>query len=225
VAEPGDLRHLTMVKSQACLTGFAPRSIHVGPDEISSWPVNCHEGMCDACVAEATDEHLDTAAAVCDSCVNKVDIRGLELAPLNFVCVRAQAICEPAISCLADSGSELNVIRSNVVSNLCWEPIGEVSLKGIIGKPVCATLVQLHVQLADDILSSNDYVALAFAIGSELNETCILSIPAVDVFNDVLNRKLTCEAATLSILHDAVNVPSSYVITRSQAIIIIFICQ
>jgi hypothetical protein len=109
------------------------------------------------------------------------------------------------------------VIRSDVVSDLRFEPVGEVSLKGIIGKSVCAKLVQLHVQLADDTLSSDDYVVLAFAVCSELNETCILSIPAVNVLNDVLNRKLVCEAATSSMSLDAVNVPSSYVVTRSRA--------
>lgn len=31
------------------------------------------------------------------------------------------------------------------------EPIGEVSLKGIVGKPVCVQLMQLQVQFAQDV--------------------------------------------------------------------------
>jgi hypothetical protein len=98
------------------------------------------------------------------------------------------------------------------------ELAGEVSLKGIVGRPVCAKLVWLHVQLADDWLSTDDYTSLMFAVCSELNETCILSIPAVNALNDVLNGKLVRNSVTPTVNSDSVDdVMGSYVVTRSQA--------
>jgi hypothetical protein len=53
---------------------------------------------------------------------------------------------------------------------------------------------------------------------SELNETCILSIPAVNSLNDVLNRKLTQKSQASSESLDVVtNVLNSYVVTQSRA--------
>jgi hypothetical protein len=77
------------------------------------------------------------------------------------------------------------MVNSNVVSGLLLEPVGEVSLKGIVGRPVCAMLVRLQVQLADAWLLADDYISLMFAVCSELNEACILSIPAVNALNDL----------------------------------------
>jgi hypothetical protein len=57
-----------------------------------------------------------------------------------------------------------------------------------------------------------------FAVCSELNETCILSIPAVNALNDVLNGKLVRDSATPSVNSNSMDdVLSSYVVTRSQA--------
>jgi hypothetical protein len=98
------------------------------------------------------------------------------------------------------------------------ESIGEVSLKGIVGRPVCAKLVRLRVQLADDWLSADDYISLMFAVCSELNETCLLSIPAVNALNDVLSGKLVRDSVTPSVKSNPVDdVLGSYVVTRSQA--------
>jgi hypothetical protein len=143
--------HSTMAKSQACLADSRLRSIPLGLGDSVSGSADCRNGTsCEARVVEAMGTRDDTAAAVCDGVDGKITGRCFELAPLHFVRIRVQGIEGSEISCLADSGSELNVTNSDVVSDLLLEPIGEVSLKGIIGRPVCAKLVQLHVQLADD---------------------------------------------------------------------------
>jgi hypothetical protein len=99
--------------------------------------------------------------------------RCFELAPLNFVRIRIKGTDTPSVASLVDSGSELNVIRSDLVSELPLESIGEVSLKGVVGKPVNASLVRLCVRLDDDVLSAVDDIVLIFAVCSELNETCV----------------------------------------------------
>lgn len=67
------------------------------------------------------------------------------------------------------------------------DPIDAASFKSIIGRRVCAKLAQLRVQIADDTLSTDDYVALVFDVCSDLNETCILSI---SVYAATVHRQL-----------------------------------
>ena len=48
----------------------------------------------------------------------------------------------------------------------------------------------MPIRLDDDLLSDGDNVTVMFAVCNELNETCILSVPTVNLLNDVLNKKL-----------------------------------
>jgi transposase InsO family protein len=147
--------------------------------------------------------------------------RCFELAPLNFVRIRIKGMDTPSVASLVDSGSELNVIRSDLVSELPLESIGEVSLKGVVGKPVNASLVRLCVRLDDDVLSAVDDIVLIFAVCSELNETCILSIPAVNNLNYSLNHKLAQNSPVVCKPNEndvnAENDANAFVVTRSQA--------
>jgi hypothetical protein len=71
------------------------------------------------------------------------------------------------------------------------------------------------------VLLAVDDIALVFAVFSELNETCILSIPSVNSLKDSLKRKLAqnspvvCESTENNT--NAKNDAKSFVITRSQA--------
>jgi hypothetical protein len=77
------------------------------------------------------------------------------------------------------------------------------------------------VRLDDDVLSAVDDIALVFAVCSELNETCIPSIPSVNSLKDSLNRKLAQNSPVVceSIENDAnaKNDAKFFVVTRSQA--------
>ena len=106
------------------------------------------------------------------------------------------------------------MIRSDLVTELNLETVGQVNVKGIVGNAVCARLVRLPVQLCDAVLTTDEYVELIFAVCSELNETCILSIPAVNALNDKLNKKIVRE---MNVSSDMDLESSTYVVTRSQA--------
>jgi len=64
---------------------------------------------------------------------------------------------------LVNGGSEVNVLRSDVISQLSLESIGEVTFKGIVGSPISAPLVRLRVQKADEAMSENDYITVILA--------------------------------------------------------------
>jgi hypothetical protein len=63
---------------------------------------------------------------LCDGVDGKITGRCFELAPLRFVRIRVQGIEGSEISCLADSGSELNVINSNVVPICYWSQLARL---------------------------------------------------------------------------------------------------
>ena len=79
------------------------------------------------------------------------------------------------ISALADSGSEINVARSDVLSGVDLTFVGAVQLRGILGAPATAKLVRLHVQLADELAGERDYLPIICAVFDEVNEEFILT--------------------------------------------------
>jgi hypothetical protein len=135
--------HSTVVKSQVCLAEPMLRPIPVlSQSDLSAESVDFQARTSDdAWVAEVTG----SVASKVTEC-GRSEARGgrcFELAPLNFVRIRIQRTDTPSVTSLVDSGSKLNVIRSDLVSELPLESIGEVSLKGVVGKPVNASLVRL----------------------------------------------------------------------------------
>ena len=170
------------------------------------------EGVsCNACTTDIVSRHCMPVETFTRSLepMDNVNISncgssklGIDLAPLNFINVRVQGHNE-CVRSLVDSGSEINVLRSDVLLQSPIEPIGEVTFKGIIGSPITAPLICLRVQISDDVMSDDDYIPVIFAVCSEVNETCILSIPTVNQLTDKLNR---------NIIRASVNV-----VTRSQA--------
>jgi Integrase core domain/Integrase zinc binding domain len=141
----------------------------------------------------------------------------LELATLNFVNIN---VGNNIVKSLIDGGSELNIIRRSEIADLSLKPIAEVVLRGIIGKGMSAPLVRMPVRLNDELLSNNDDVNVLFAVCDELNETCILSIPTVNLLNEVLNKKLLACDDVSSFDSDVKGGESpcvNAVVTRSQS--------
>ena len=112
----------------------------------------------------------------------------LQLAPLNFVNIN---VGENAVTALIDGGSELNIIRQSEIANLSLTPIAEVVFRGIIGEGMRAPVVRMPVRLNDEVLSDGDNIVVMFAVCDKLNESCTLSVPTVNLLNDVLNKKLS----------------------------------
>jgi len=89
------------------------------------------------------------------------------------------------ISALADSGSEINVARSDVLSGVALISVGVVQLRGILGAPVPAKLVRLHVQLANELPGEYDYLPIICAVYDDVNEEFILTSHVVDQLRDM----------------------------------------
>jgi hypothetical protein len=102
----------TVAKRQACLADSMSRPIPLGLGDSVSGLADCRDGTsCEARVVEAMGTRGDAAVAVCDGVDGTITGRCFLLSPLNFVRIRVQGIEESEISCLVDSGSELNVIN------------------------------------------------------------------------------------------------------------------
>jgi len=114
----------------------------------------------------------------------------IELAKLKFVDIKVAGLPGVIISALADSGSEINVARSDVLSGVALTSVGVVQLRGILGAPVTAKLVRLHVQLADELSGEYDYLPIICAVCDDVNEEFILTSHVVDQLRDMYNRKL-----------------------------------
>ena len=84
---------------------------------------------------------VETDAIVCDSDLTACESRGsIELARLKFVDIKVSGLTDRIISALSDSGSEVNVAKTSIVSQLDLTPLGVVQLRGILGSPISATL-------------------------------------------------------------------------------------
>ena len=86
------------------------------------------------------------------------------------------------IKALEDSGSELSVIKSSLVQSFGLPKLGSVCLRGIVGNPISADLVKLHVSLADD---QNNKIPVVCAVCPDLNEDMILTTALVRRLLDV----------------------------------------
>ena len=95
------------------------------------------------------------------------------------------------IAALIDRGSQLNVIRADLVESLAVPKIGSVSLRGIFGAPVMAALVKLHVSLVDGS-TVNKTMPVTFAVCDGLNEEMILTAAFVNQLQCVSRSSTVC---------------------------------
>ena len=105
----------------------------------------------------------------------------IELAELKFVNIRVSGLPRVVISAFADSGSDINVARSDVLSG--------VDLT-FVSASVTAKLVRLHVQLADELVGERDYLPIICAVCDEVIEEFILNSHVIDQLRDMYNRQL-----------------------------------
>ena len=193
-----------------------------GKDEVLDATVSCM-----ACTVGTIPMSSFYTASEPPSAIEKCDT--LELAPLPYLRVRIDGIIDDVI-CIADSGTEINLIDSNVVCNLNPDVIGRAQIRGIVGNAVTADLIKLQIRLSDDV-DEKCFADAVFAVCANVNESCILSMPTVNMLvNKANNAMCTSELVKVSVdgmkaeaydryagiaNSDVINVNA--VVTRSQA--------
>lgn len=86
-----------------------------------------------------------------------------------------------SISALEDSGTEVCVVKSSLVESVVLPKLGTVRLRGIVGAPVMADLVKLHVSLVNDSTGrSKTSLPVTCAVCPDLNEDMILTTAFVN---------------------------------------------
>jgi Aspartyl protease len=110
----------------------------------------------------------------------------IKLARLDYIDVKVNGI-EHAVPALVDGGSQLNVIDASLIKTLGLTPVGTILIRGIIGEPVRAELVKLHVRLAACGLDAGshasvneDYITVICAVCENLNDSLTITLPAAD---------------------------------------------
>jgi len=101
---------------------------------------------------------------------------------------------------LEDSGAEISIVSSNMIRDLNLVPLGKINLSGIVGDPVQADLVQMHIKPADHSVSVNEhencsertdniapFVSVTFAVCDKLsgNHNLILTADVIRQLNDL----------------------------------------
>ena len=100
----------------------------------------------------------------------------------NVACIKA----------IEDSGSELCVVKASLVESVSLPKVGTVRLRGIVGAPVSADLVKLHISLVNDSASCNTSVPVICAVCPELNEDLILTPVLVKQLQSVTGDSTVC---------------------------------
>jgi hypothetical protein len=125
----------------------------------------------------------------------------IDLAVPKFVDIKTAGL-NASVSPLADSGSEINVAKSDVLAQLDSTQVGNVQLRGILGAPSNAKLVQLNPQLAD---GGDQYIPIYCAVCDDVNEDLILTAQVVDQLQDCYYHKLISTECN-TILQDDVEI-------------------
>ena len=109
----------------------------------------------------------------------------VEFAELHRIDLYIKGV-EGRVKCLEDSGAQIGIIKSHVLSNVNVKRVCSVKLRGIFGSPVESDLVQLQIKMSnkDDEL----YVPVIVAMCDSVYEQMILP-------RDIINRLLKSHEA------------------------------
>jgi len=100
-----------------------------------------------------------------------------DFASLQFIDVCIEEINSVhCIKALEDSGAELCVIKQDIVKAYNLPTVGSVQIRGIVGAPVDAQLVKLHVSVANSAECVTS-VPIVCAVCPSLNESMIITLP------------------------------------------------
>ena len=112
------------------------------------------------------------------------------------------------IKALDDSGTELCVINSSLVESVVVPKLGSVRLRGIVGGPVYADLVKVHISLFDPTGGMSSSVPVVCAVCPGLNENMILTSALVSQLQSVsMNDAAQCDSGVnVEDMHDCIEV-------------------
>jgi len=100
------------------------------------------------------------------------------------------------IKALEDSGSQLCVVKSSLVESVVLPKVGTVCLRGIVGAPVMADLVKLHISLVNDSTGCKTSLPVMCAVCPDLNEDMILTTAFVNQLRCSTGVNSVCTAQT-----------------------------
>jgi len=120
-------------------------------------------------------QYVDVSKAELDEAKKSNDDRPV-------ACVRA----------LEDSGSELCVVKSSLVESVVLPKAGTGCLRGIVGAPVMADLVNLHISLVNDSTGCTTSLPVTCAICPNMNEDMILTTAFVKQLRCVTGTNSVC---------------------------------
>ena len=134
----------------------------------------------------ATDTAVIADSIPCSNCVDSRDSYR-DFVSLQYVNVTTDELNSDGnvmtIRAVADSGSEVCVVKSSFVESIILPKVGTVRLRGIVGAPIEADLVKLHISLVDEDseygLGGNS-IPVMCAVCSDLNEDMILTSTLVE---------------------------------------------
>jgi hypothetical protein len=127
-----------------------------------------------------------TEVDVCNDSQSDVVV---EFAQLHRVDLNIKGV-ECNVKCLEDSGAQIGIIRSDIISDIEVKRVGTVKLRGIFGSSIEADLVQLYVKVSccEDV----PYIPVIVAMCDSVYEEMLLS-------SDTIDRLLKSPADTVSV--------------------------
>jgi hypothetical protein len=167
------------------------------------------------CTTVGSDHSIENKGNIVHNTFQSEFVRDYEsyrdFASLQFVdvCINEPNI-NTVITALEDSGTELCVVKSAIVESVKLPHVGIVRLRGIIGDPVEANLVKLHISLASNSQLS---IPIVCAVCPDLNENMILTVPVVKQLKCLSNSMdglpvIQCDNAVVGGAEDVVGAES-----------------
>ena len=139
--------------------------------------------------------------AVVNRVVNHTDLTSVDtpigLSKMHYRDVLVQEVGRNLVA-LEDSGAEISIMPADLVRDMNLSYLGKINLSGIVGDPVQADLVQLHIKPADSSVTLSDqdncserteniapFVSVIFSVCDKLsgNHDMIITADVVEQLN------------------------------------------
>ena len=133
----------------------------------------------DVCAFEPLLDVCDKQSSVTEMPVLVDPVVTPMLSTLKYIEVKINdaSFCSKSCPALCDSGSEICVINKSVLDDHPYNACGKIRLRGIVGTPVEADLVNFTISLTDD---DDCRISTLCAVSDQVNEPIILTREIVD---------------------------------------------
>ena len=110
--------------------------------------------------AKMTDTDINSTFAVNNHTVNHTDLSSCDI-PIGLSKMRYRDVLVQEVGCnlvaLEDSGAEISIAPADLLRDLNLTYLGKINLSGIVGDPVQADLVQLHIKPAAIFITVDEH--------------------------------------------------------------------